>query len=267
MGYHLYAHPDARAESGQRPVPSRVFKPDIEVRQNVSAIDAAPTVQRMQLQFETAPNYAAFIQEAMQRPEEGGRFYATLAYIKCQEIAPFKFPATDHDPQREHARKEVLELKQRCAGVAAQFPSEVTFMAGIKRANSRGAVDPLLPPGGLAPASSPDAATQHIQQAVRSGSPYLLAAALEINVEHYAESLSPAFADGANRELLFRAAAAASCEITGTCASNIRVLVPCATEGDCDHSDLRALLREDLEPAAQELFDQTRKKIMKIGSN
>lgn len=228
-----------------------------------------PAAPPMQEKFERTPNYAAFIQDAMQRPEEGGRFFATLAYIRCQEVAAIKLAVADsgaeHADRRESARQEILALKQRCAGVAAQFPSELTFMAAIKQANSRGAADKLLAPGGLLPAKSREAAMAEIQRARGSGSSYLTAAALEINVEHFAEALSPAFANGHQRDVLFRAAAATACEITGTCLESLWVLVPCMREGDCEQADLRDFLRAGLDQASQQLFDETRRKIAGLG--
>lgn len=261
-GYAFHEAPQKTPAS--EPMALHDHAPMPETRVIGAAQPPAPATQSMQAQFESAGNYAAFIQDALQRPAEGGRFYALMAYLQCSEIAAIKLPAESaSDARRASARNEVLARQQRCAGVPAQFPNLAVFLSAIKRSNSIGPADKLLlTRDGLGPASSRELAMQDIERALASGAPYLVAATLELNVEHYADALSPAFARGENRELLYRAASAAACEIGGTCINNVLVLAQCAGAGNCEHTDLRAFLRDGLDPDAQQVFDTAREKIV-----
>lgn len=259
--------PETRPETTAEPAVVSASAMPVTGAAPLNKVDASGPVG-IQARFENASNYAAFIHDAMQRPEEGGRFYALLAYLQCQEYSSLKLPADAvSNSRRESAIKEALSRKQRCASVAAQFPSEVAFMSALKYSNARGIPDKLLPASGLFPAQNLDHARKAIGQALGSGAPYLVAAVLEVNIDHLAHTISPAFDRGANRALLYRAAAAASCEIAGTCDNSFRVLAQCAGAGDCEHTDLRALLRDGLDAEELGLYELTRLHILEIAGS
>ena len=63
-----------------RPVPQvRPVSVGKEVHASRQPKDSSQEIRR---RFETSTNYAAFIHDALSRPEEGGRFFAYVAYNK-----------------------------------------------------------------------------------------------------------------------------------------------------------------------------------------
>jgi len=226
-----------------------------------------PSSAGMRNRFERAPNYAAFIQDAMERPDEGGRFYALIAWHRCAlpVSADPKAPLTGSAQRRLQAEGAIADLQQRCSGVKAQFPDELSFMRAMKIANSRGKPDLLLiERGALLSQTSREAAAGDITRAVGTGDPYLIAATVEINAGYYAEEIDPRFASGKHRPLLYLAAAAMSCEVVGDCDSALGLLAPCAGGGLCAHADYRDFLRDGLDQDERALFEHARKALLRL---
>ncbi|MFZ3289985.1 MAG: hypothetical protein WA191_24465 [Telluria sp.] len=225
-------------------------------------------VTAMRKNFETTPNYAAFIHDGMQKPDEGGRFYALIAFNRCTELntlnlkAPAK--ADTNAEKRDQSFKVLSALKMRCAGVSAQFPDESTFRNSLKQSNARGAPDILLgEPGALAPRKNGSARAE-VQRAKGTGDPYLLAATIETYVEELAPKLDPEYAKGGDRVALYTASKAATCEIVGDCVGNLRLSSVCAAGGSCEFNDYRDFLRAELMPSIRPLYDRTRLAIVKM---
>ncbi|MES2317432.1 MAG: hypothetical protein V4631_08030 [Pseudomonadota bacterium] len=220
----------------------------------------------MRKNFEEARDYAAFIHDAMQRPTEGGRFYAYLAHNRCSEILTVTSNPDAKvvgNPQlRENAEKAVEDLKKRCSGVKAFFPNDLVFIKALLHSNAKGRPDTLLDErGGLSSASKKFYAAD-IARAIASRDPYLLALTVENNADYLAPKIDPAYADGQNRPVLYAAAGAAACEIVGNCKDGLLVLTPCLVGGLCAHTDYRDMLRDDIEPASRELFDKTKRALL-----
>ena len=217
----------------------------------------------MRARFETTPNYAAFIQDALQRPGEGGRFYALIAWNRCEEIAGTRIntgPHPDSDVgNRERARQAFDALIQRCAGVKGQFPDQVAFLKALKLSNARGVPDALLiDRGPMILSASPEHSAADLKRAYGTGDPYLIAGTLEFNADYVAEGLGKAFAAGQNRDVLYRAAAAAGGELVQNCQDHVQPILYCVATDNCAHLDYRDYLRDDLEPEQRALFDKAR---------
>lgn len=222
----------------------------------------------MRKRFESASNYAAFIHDAMLRPDEGGRFYALVAFNRCMEVLAVELDAqvkvVGSTAIHEQGVKIIDDLKARCSTVKDYFPNEVAFIRELKRANAKGTPDALLiPRGALTPANGAFA-QKDIEQAIRSGDPYLIAATVDINIDVIADRLGADFANGQNRSLLYMASAAAACEIVGDCRDSYRVMMPCVAGGTCKHADLRDHLRDNTEPTSRELFDKARSQLLAL---
>lgn len=221
----------------------------------------------MRSAFETAPNYAAFIQDALQRPAEGGRFYALLAWNRCEEISgtrPNAGPHPDSDAgNRERARQAFAALTQRCEGVKGQFPDQIAFWKLVALTNARGTPDALLIERGPALlAASMAHSEEDLKRAYGTGDPYLIASTFEVNADFFSARLDKEFADGQNRSILYASAAAASCEFMQNCQTQLQPMLYCVASDHCAHLDYRDFLREDLEPAQRTLYDRTRNAIL-----
>lgn len=233
---------------------------------NSAAAENSAKVDAMRVKFENAPNYAAFIHDGMQRPTEGGRFYALLAYHRCAELATvdlgLKPKAGTRLDARARAVKKLGDLKMRCSGVKQQFPDDMTLMRALKASNARGTPDVLLIEQSALASTSHGSGLDHLQRAKNSGDRYLLAATLEMSVEDVAESIDPSYGQGRNRSTLFMAASAAACEIVGNCRESLGLLIPCVSGETCKFDDYRDFLRAGLPVQSRSLFDKTRKALL-----
>jgi hypothetical protein len=219
----------------------------------------------MRQRFETAENYAAFIQDAMQRPQEGGRFYAWLAYVRCGEVARAKVRGGDAgNPVYQTAVRVIGELQRRCRDVGAYFPDERALIAALRHSNARGYPDALMNERGALVPSSRETSVADLQRAYASNDPYLIAATLETNIDFFAESLGEEFRSGEERPLLYMAMSAAACEIAGNCADSYHALLPCLHGAGCEFSDYRDYVRATVPPESRELFDKTRNRLLLI---
>lgn len=252
---------------GPAPRPSAAAPSPVARPQAVTAAPSQPSA-RMRARFEKTDNYAAFIQDAMQRPDEGGLFYATLAFHRCKRVAPLvqvKWAGDGDGAVRAAAVQAWEGYEQRCAGVAGQFPDEAGFMRAIKLARARGALDVLAPDGIPSMARSAEDAQRAYTQAQALGDPYLIAITLEADAPYLAGAIDPVFANGANDDVFRYATSAAVCELLDACVGGIQSAEVCAIFGRCIHADYRDHLGDGLDPQALELFNRTRKKLLQIG--
>lgn len=228
---------------------------------------SSPSIAAMRIKFESTPNYAAFIHDGMQRPSEGGRFYAWLAYNRCEELSTVNLTGPAHEKAkadlRDRSIKKLASLKAACNGVKSQFPDQLTFLRALKSSNARGVADVLLVEDSTLAIPRKQTSSKDLARAKMSGDPYAIAVALDMNIEFIAEEIDPAFAQGRNRTTLFMASSAAACEIVGNCVDNLRVLITCVSGGKCENEDLRDSLRQDLSPELRPLYDKTRIALLK----
>lgn len=190
--------PQPLAPRPEKPAPVQISSPTNR--------PSAATLMAMRKRFEDAPNYAAFIHDSMQRPTEGGRFYAMLAHHRCNDmglIGMYEGAGLEHTlsaaeaAQRERALKIIGDIKQRCSGVKTQFPDEVTFVKGIDSANLREPRDELYAVMSDVSSSRQTSKAAVLKAARDLGDRYLLAIVVEATVERHAEQIDAAYAQGA----------------------------------------------------------------------
>lgn len=222
----------------------------------------------MRARFESAGNFAAFIHDAMQRPSEGGRFYAFMAFEKCREILRVELPAADAaDPApRAAAIGGLRALRQRCEGVPQQFPDEELVAAALRQANTRGTPDALFAERGLLLPTSRETSAADIGRAFASNDPYLIAATLDSNLDFFAHKLGDEYRDGGEQGTLYLAMAAARCEITGDCGQNYRAWIQCISAPECGSTDYRVMIRASLPPESRDLYDRTLHRLLELSS-
>jgi len=219
----------------------------------------------MRARFESAGNYAAFIQDAMQRPSEGGRFYALMAFEKCREVAALAAaPVLEGKPDAvTSARKVVADLTQRCRGVMEQFPSEHSFTEALRYSNARDPDALLIERGTLRPATR-EASESDIARALATQDPYFIAATMDANLDFVTDQLGPEFRNGQEQALLYQAMAVASCEIVGNCKGHYRLALFCAAGEPCLHTDFAAYVKQGVPAGSLQLYERTLNRILQL---
>lgn len=220
----------------------------------------------MRKRFETAPDYGAFIHDAMQRPLEGGRFYAFLAYTRCQEIVAFEpkhFLQHEQSQQRDKAIGFIKDLMERCQGVKDHLPDAHVFYRRLIIANAKGIPDALLIERGAIKSTIKAEAVNDIQRALASGDSNLVAATLELNSSHFAELHIHGYKADQHRGMVNLAAAAAACEIANSCVGHLWLRIMCAAGQECRHTDLRDFLRDGLIGDELRAFDAIKLALLK----
>ena len=84
---------------------------------------------RMRSEFENATRYLDFIQQAMSRPQEGGKFYALLAWRRCNDLR-------QHSRRGGHAHRQ-RRVPRRRAGADPGHREALHRRAGGVRPTSR----------------------------------------------------------------------------------------------------------------------------------
>lgn len=219
--------------------------------------------------YRGSQNLRAFIQDGLKSPEQGGRFYAVLAYTKCRRISGIQVPAISNAFSEKQIRAIDLVKAEvlKCSGVMDQFGSDGVTIAR-QALDQRTGVDKLMPPNGrgILNPTAPADFTLDIQRAKASGDPYLLAVTLEANVDHLIPTLIRDINRQISAEAFYAAAAAAACDLTSECIGAISTLAPCAIKGECSYDDYRILLRERLPAELRSDFDIAKAKILEIAS-
>jgi hypothetical protein len=233
----------------------------------LSLIAPAPSAA-MRARFESAANYAAFIHDAMQRPGEGGRFYALMAFEKCREVLQAELPAADgaDAAPRAAAIAGLRALRQRCEGVPQQFPDEAIVAAALRHENARGTPDALFAERGLLLPTSRENSAGDMARAYASNDPYLIAVTLDSNLDFFADKLGDEYRNGGEQGTLYLAMAAARCEITGDCGNNYRAWIQCVSTPDCSSTDYRIMIRASLPPESRDLYDRTVNRLLEFSS-
>jgi hypothetical protein len=227
---------------------------------NQAGTEQTPRTARMRGEFENAASYLDFIQQAMSRPQEGGKFYALLAWRRCDELGQHPEIATTHtgdDAFHDGALALVQGFEKRCLGVSQAYPDIQTLYRVVTEL--RGGTDFLMPAHGrgiVAP-SGRDTAGADIDAAIRTGDRWAEAKALRDNAD-FLDVGNPAGDDGVDRPLREWAAESVACELTGSCRGGIAVSLHCVSTGDCAHDDERDVVRARVPDAQQAVFDSMR---------
>lgn len=231
------------------------------------AADPAPSGQprtehglrsdRMRSEFEAAPRYLAFIQQAMSRPQEGGKFYALLAWKRCSGLGPtgeVSSPHSGSDAFRDEALARVQDIEKRCVGVQQKWPDvQALYQVATQQ---RGGRDVLLPENGrgiVAP-STRESAGADIDAALKTGDRWAIAEALRDNAA-FLDVGNSAGDDGIDRQLHEWGAAIVGCELVGDCRGGAAVSLHCVATGDCAHDDERDVVLAQVPEPQRMVFD------------
>jgi hypothetical protein len=211
----------------------------------------------MRNQFEAAPSYLEFIGQAMSRPQEGGKFYALLAWKRCNDLTQHQGVAASHagnDAFFEGALALVQDIEKRCTGVLETYPDVVAlYKVAVEQ---RGGRDFLLPENGrgiVAPTSR-QSANADIDAALRSGDRWAAAEALQNNAA-FLDLGNSAGDDGVDRQLHEWAAQTVACELVGSCRGGVEVALHCVGTGDCAHDDYRDVVLAKVPDTHRMVFD------------
>jgi hypothetical protein len=212
---------------------------------------------RMRGEFESATSYVDFIQQAMSRPQEGGKFYAMLAWKRCNDVARQRGGSPVHvgeDAVYEAAASLVEDMARRCAGVLETYPS-VQSLYDVA-VDQRGGKDMLVPVDGrgIVSPTSRATASADIDAALRSGDRRAAAEALQSNAD-FVDTGSSSGDDGNDRQLHALGAEIVGCELVGDCRGGVQSALHCVGTGDCTHDDWRDIIRGQVPEASQNALD------------
>jgi len=212
---------------------------------------------RMRTEFENATSYLDFIGQAMSRPQEGGKFYALLAWKRCNDLTQHRGVAATHtgnDAFFEGALALVQDVEKRCAGVLEAYPDvQALYKIAVEQ---RGGRDFLLPENGrgiVTPASRQNAGTD-IDAALRTGDRWAAAEALQNNAA-FLDVGNSAGDDGVDRQLHEWAAEIVACELVSSCHGGLEVALHCVGTGDCSHDDYRDVVLSKVPDTHRMVFD------------
>jgi len=211
----------------------------------------------MRREFEGAANYLDFIARALGRPQEGGAFYAQLAWKRCDELHRQQNIAAVHTGSDDfHVAAVALaaDLDRRCAGVRQTYAdAPALYRLALEQGGAR---DPLLPPGGRGIVAPPTRATADadIDAALRTGDPWVAAAALRDNAG-WLDVGNPSGDPAVDRQLREQAGQFVSCEVQGSCRRGVEASLHCASTGDCTHEDYRDVVLAQVPETQRIIFD------------
>ena len=212
---------------------------------------------RMRTEFETATSYVEFIGKAMSRPQEGGKFYAMLAWKRCNDLRQHAGVAATHtgsDAFFEGALALVQDIEKRCTGVLETYPDVVALYKIA--VDQRGGRDFLMPENGrgIVTPTSRQNANADIDAALRSGDRWAAAEALQNNAD-FLDVGNSAGDDGVDRQLHEWAAETVACELVSSCRGGIEVSLHCVGTGDCAHDDYRDVIVSKVPDSHRMVFD------------
>ena len=211
----------------------------------------------MRSEFEATGSYLDFIGGALSRPQEGGKFYALLAWKRCNDLNQYKGIAATHtgsDAFHDAAVARVVDIDKRCTGVLETYAdAQSLYKVAIER---RGGRDFLLPPDGrgiVVPAAR-ETANADIDAALKTGDRWAAAEALQNNAG-FLDVGNSTGDDGIDRQLRQWSAEIVACELVGSCRGGIEVSLHCVFTGDCAHGDYRDVVTAQVPDARRIIFD------------
>ena len=212
---------------------------------------------RMRAEFENASGYLDFIQQAMSRPQEGGKFYALLAWRRCDDLNQHPGAAATHtgdDAFHDGALALIQDIGKRCTGVRETYADiQALYTVAMEQ---RGGRDFLMPVDGRGIVVAPgrDTANADIDAAIRTGDRWAQAEALRNNAD-FLDLGNPAGDDGVDRQLREWGAGIVACELVGTCRGGVEASLHCVSTGDCAHDDYRDVIRAEVPDTLKARFD------------
>jgi hypothetical protein len=221
-------------------------------------------------QFSNAKNYAAFINDALTRPSEGGRFYAYAAFSRCEEVLAFTvaqstLSGAGISASQKEAARYVIDLQERCSGVKQQFPDGIAFARSVL--DKRGEQDPTFSVYNRVTDAYKVGEAAHandLQRAIGGGDPFDIVTALELGQDTFTKQLIDRHGSGVQEGVVHAAFSAAACEVTSTCATSLWVIGPCATTGQCGVMDRSQQLRAQHSGKERDSFDQIKQDVLRM---
>ena len=212
---------------------------------------------RMRGEFEGATRYVDFIQQALSRPQEGGKFYALLAWKRCDDLSQHKGVAAAYagnDSFHDAAVTQVDAAGKRCAGVLETWAdAQSLYKVAMEQ---RGGRDFLLPPDGrgiVSPAAR-ETANADLDAALKTGDRWAAAEALQGNAD-FLDIGNSAGDESVDRQLREWSAEIVACELVGSCRGGIEASLHCAGTGDCAHEDYRDVVLARVPDTHRTIFD------------
>ena len=220
--------------------------------------EQSPRTAKMRSEFENATNYLDFINQAMSRPQEGGKFYALLAWKRCNDLTQHAGAVPAHEGGNaafaEGAAALVEDIEKRCTGVLEAYPTAQALYDVVM--NQRGGTDFLMPEKGrgiVAPTSRQTAGVD-IDAALKTADRWAVAEALQNNAA-FVDVGNSAGDDGVDRQLHEWSAQVVACELVGNCRGGVEVSLHCVGTGDCAHDDFRDVIRAEVPDTHRLVFD------------
>ena len=212
---------------------------------------------KMRSEFENATDYLAFIQQAMSRPQEGGKFYALLAWKRCNDLTQHKGAApmsTGNDAFHDGAAALIEDVEKRCTGVLETWPTIQALYDVVME--QRGGKDFLMPVNGRGIVAPTGRATANadIDTALKSGDRWAAAEALQNNAD-FVDVGNSAGDDGVDRQLHEWGADVVACELEGNCRGGVQASLHCVGTGDCAHDDYRDVIRDQVPETHKRVFE------------
>ncbi len=244
----------AQASAPAAPVPQA---PAVPAPAAQAGTERAARTARLRGEFENAARYADFISQAMSRPQEGGKFYALVAWKRCNAVAAQANVAPAHtgsDAFHDAALAQVQDAARRCGGVLEAWPTLDALYKVV--AEQRGGRDVLLPEGGrgIAAPAQRETARADLDAALASGDRWAAAEVLKGNAE-FLDAGNSTGDEAVDRQLRERAADVVACELVGHCRGGLEAALHCTGSGDCAHEDWREVVAEKVPETQLVIYD------------
>jgi hypothetical protein len=201
-----------------------------------------PRSARIEQELRNTRDMAAFIQSALSRPAEGGRYFVKVAWGLCQQyttIPAEKLRTTirsNVQPERIQAAQQLLDWQARCASVPTQFDQSALFRS---LHDERGDTDPLLALDKKIGRIWPDDLDVKQIRAnwntiVSAGEGPIIAHAMAANGESLLKLVAPKLNIKAHSEAIAVASGIAACQVRGSDCDLLPIaLHACAIDGQC----------------------------------
>jgi hypothetical protein len=212
---------------------------------------------RMRSEFEGASNDLEFIAQAISRPQEGGKFYALLAWKRCNDLNQHKGAApvnAGNDAFHDGAAALIEDIEKRCTGVLEAYPG-VQDLYDVAT-QQHGGKDFLLPVDGrgIVTPVGRGTANADIDAALETGDRWAAAEALENNAD-FVDVGNPGGDDGVDLQLHEWSAEVVACELVGSCRGGVQASLHCVATGDCAHDDYRDVVRAQVPDTRKGVFE------------
>jgi hypothetical protein len=216
-----------------------------------TAAGTEPRSARIEQELRSTRNMAAFIQSALSRPAEGGRYFVKVAVGLCMQYTAIpaeklrEIMRSNVPPERIQAAQQLLDWQARCASVPTQF-NQSALLRSLR--DDRGGTDPLLAlerkMGGVWQADLEVAQIRaNWQMIVNAGEGPIIARAMAANGESLLKLVAPELNVSAHAEAVAVASGIAACQVRGNdCDLMLNALHACAVDGKC-HPDSASAIR------------------------